>query len=368
MRPSHSPAVVMIVDDQSANVTLVGQLLEVSGYQVVPALSGEQALAKAQERKPDLVLLDMLMPRMSGSEVCRRLREMPGLGEVPVIFLTAVSDREFLSQAFAAGAVDYVVKPFVNEELLARVRTHIELKRARDRMAAMLREREDVTNIVAHDLKNPLSNILFAAQLLQRGNADKASNEELVRDVATCAEEALRFIQRFLSRRAEGQHLRQFSAEQVDLAKLAAETIQLQKASAVARGVELHLDGSDAAVSADPVATRNVLQNLISNAIRYSPKGQQVQVEVGPSRPGYSKCLVMDHGPGISEEDQQKLFKRFVRLATAKDAGGYSSGLGLAIAKHDVVQMGGHLWYETRPGGGSVFAFELPKQREVEDG
>jgi two-component system, sensor histidine kinase and response regulator len=368
MKPSQSPAVVMIVDDQSDNVTLVGQLLEVSGYQVIPALSGEQALRRAQERRPDLVLLDMLMPKMSGSEVCKRLRELPGLAEVPVIFLTAVSEREFLSQAFAAGAVDYVVKPFVNEELLARVRTHVELKRARDRMAAMLREREDVTNIVAHDLKNPLSNILFAAQLLERGSNDAVKGPELIRDIHACAEEALQFIQRFLSRRAEGQHLRQFSAEQVDLAKLAAETIQLQNASAVARGVELQLEGGDAPVNADPLATRNVLQNLISNAIRYSPQGQRVQVEVGPSRPGYTKCLVMDNGPGITEEDQQKLFKRFVRLATAKDAGGYSSGLGLAIAKHDVVQMGGHLWYEARPGGGSVFAFELPKQRVVEEG
>lgn len=367
MKPSHSAATVMVVDDQSANVQIVGQLLEAAGYQTIPALSGQQALARAQERKPDLVLLDMLMPKMSGSEVCRRLRELPGLAEVPVIFLTAASEREFLAQAFAEGAVDYVVKPFVHEELLARVKTHIELKRARDRLSAMLREREDVTNIVAHDLKNPLSNILFAAKLLERGGDDKAKDGELVRDIELCAEEALQFIQRFLSRRAEGQLLRTFSATRIDLHKLAAETIQLQTASAVARRIKLSLDGAEAPVSADPIATRNVLQNLISNAIRYSPEGEEVRIEVGASRPGFSKLLVMDRGPGISEQDQQKLFKRFVRLATAKDAGSYSSGLGLAIAKHDVVQMGGHLWYESRPGGGSVFAFELPQQRETEE-
>lgn len=367
MKLGHSPAEILVVDDQSDNVQVVGQLLEAAGYRVVPALSGQQALARAQAHKPDLVLLDMLMPKMSGAQVCRRLREMPGLGEVPVIFLTAASDREFLAQAFAEGAVDYVVKPFVHEELLARVKTHVDLKRARDRLSAMLREREDVTNIVAHDLKNPLSNILFAAQLLERGGSDKAQIDELVRDIATCSREALQFIQRFLSRRAEGQHLRQFAAEQVDLARLAAETIQLQKASAVARGIGLRLERAEATVSADPLATRNVLQNLVANAIRHSPEGQQVEIAVGPSRPGYSRCLVMDRGPGISEADQQKLFKRFVRLAAAKDAAEYSSGLGLAIAKHDVVQMGGHLWYESRAGGGSIFAFELPQQREAED-
>jgi two-component system sensor histidine kinase/response regulator len=368
MKPSHVAGTVLVVDDQPANVTVVGQLLEAAGYLVLPAYSGEQALAKAQQKKPDLALLDMLMPKMSGSVVCSKLHQMPGLADLPVIFLTGASEREFISQAFGAGAVDYVVKPFVHEELLARVKTHIELKRARDRLSAMLREREDVTNIVAHDLKNPLSNILFAAQLLERGGDDKAKNAELVRDIATCAEEALQFIQRFLSRRAEGQHLRQFSAGQIDLGKLAAETIQLQNASAVAHGVELRLEGPGAVASADPLATRNVLQNLISNAIRYSPAGKVIEVEVGPSRAGYSKCAVMDRGPGISEEDQQKLFKRFARLAVAKEAGAYSSGLGLAIAKHDVVQMGGHLWYEARQGGGSIFAFELPQQREAEDG
>jgi len=308
----------------------------------------------------------MLMPDLNGVEVCRRLHALPGLAEIPVIFLTAATDREFLSQAFHEGAVDYVVKPFVHEELLARVKTHVELKHARDRLSAMLREREDLTDVVAHDLKNPLSNILFAAQMLGR---DGARAEELVPDIIASATEALRFIQRFLARRAEGEALRRFSAEEMDLGKLAAEAMQLQTASAQAHGIELVLESGDAPALADPLATRNVLQNLISNAIRHSPGGQSVLVTVGPSRSGYTRCLVMDRGPGISEEDQKKLFQRFARLATAQNAlsasGEFSSGLGLAIAKHDIAQMGGHLWYEPRHEGGSIFGFELPRQREA---
>src|SRR5438552_1439871 len=120
MRHNRTPALTLVVDDQSANVKIVGQLLEAAGYSVMPAQSGEQALARAAARAPDLVLLDMLMPGMDGMEVCRRLHALPGLAEIPVIFLTAANEREFLAQAFSEGAVDYVVNPFVHEELLAR--------------------------------------------------------------------------------------------------------------------------------------------------------------------------------------------------------------------------------------------------------
>lgn len=362
----HSSApLILVVDDQSANVQVLGQLLETGDYHVMPALNGEQALARAQARKPDLVLLDMLMPQMDGWQVCRKLRELPGLADVPVIFLTAATDRDYVQRAFAEGAVDYVTKPFVPEELLARVKTHVELKRTRDHLQQMLRERDDVTSIVAHDLKNPLSNILFSAQLLRRRGNGTVGVEEFVGDVISSVEEALAFIQRYLSRRAQGETLRSFAAEALDLASLTNDVVRRQRGLAGARGITLEVDARPAPVWADRMVTCNVLRNLISNAVVYSPDGQVVSISVGPSRAGYSRCQVADRGPGISEEDQKKLFQRFVRLTTAKpNDRDLSSGLGLAIAKHDVTLMGGHLWYEARPGGGSVFSFELPQQAE----
>lgn len=361
MLAEQTPGMILMVDDQAANLQVVGQLLELSGYHVMPALNGEQALARAQARRPDLVLLDMLMPQMSGWEVCRKLHSLPGLSEVPVIFLTAANDRSLVTRAFAEGAVDYIVKPFQHEELLARVKTHIELKRARDRLAEMLREREDVTTVVAHDLKNPLANILFNAQLVMRGGTEPEQRDGMMQDVAQSAAEGLAFIQRYLSRRAEGEYLRKFASETVDLATLCEEASQRQRLSAKVQGVSLKLVVEKAPAWADRLATRNILQNMISNSIRYSPRGEEVTILAGPSRPGYSKCAVADRGPGISETDQAQLFQRFVKLAAAKTQAEYSSGLGLAIAKHDIAQMGGHLWYELRNGGGSVFTFELPQ-------
>lgn len=349
----------LVVDDQPDNVQALGAILQEEGYEVVTAVSGPQAVARVQARRPAVVLLDMMMPLMDGCEVCRTIHASPGLADVPVIFLTGSTDRELVNRAFAAGGVDYVTKPFVVEELLARVRTHVDLKRARDHLQAMVREREDTTHVVAHDLKNPLTAILFAARSLRRAQDDQR-RAELIDDIAACSDEALRFIKRFLARGAEGQRLRQFSREATDLSSLVTEAFQFLRWAAEAGEVRLRLDGGPAPIVADPTGTRNVMQNLIANAIRYSPRGEEVVVAVGPGRAGFSQALVLDRGPGIPEAEQEQLFRRFARLASARPDE-HSSGLGLAIAKHDVSLMGGYLWYEPRPGGGSIFGFELPR-------
>lgn len=370
MKDAHASPVVLVVDDNAANVQVMGQLLDAAGYNVVPASTGAQAIERARLRKPDLVLLDMIMPQMDGVEVCRHLRELPGLSDLPIIFVTGAAGQNYVTRAFEMGAVDYVTKPFVAQELLARVRTHVDLKRARDHLQAMLREREEITNVVAHDLKNPLTCIRFSAQMLRRAGEDPARRHELLQEIEGSTEESLRFIQRFLSHSAEGEYLRQFKTERVDLRELADQAIKLQRASAEVREIRLRLEADEgpAPVAADAMATRNVLQNLLSNAIRYSPPGGEVVVAVSASRTGASRCLVLDRGPGIAERDQKKLFQRFVRLATAREHAEYSSGLGLAIAKHDITRMGGHLWYELRPDGGSIFGFELPQHREAAGG
>ncbi|NKF23472.1 hybrid sensor histidine kinase/response regulator [Solimonas marina] len=362
-RGGGEPPLVLVADDQPANIQLIGQVLDQAGYGVMPARSGEQALARARARRPDLVLLDMLMPGMDGSATCRALREA-GFADVPVIFVTGAADRDSLVTAFAAGAVDYITKPFVVEELLARVRTHLELKIARDRLSDMLRERDDVMHVVAHDLKNPLSASLFAARMLRR--APEAERDELLDDIVRGCEEALQFIQRFLARGAEGQRLRQFRAESLELREVVMRAVRAQRPAAQARQMEMRVRGG-ARAFADPVVIRNVVQNLLSNAIRYAPEGSSIDIEIGDSRTGHALLLVMDRGPGIPESLRGQLFRSYARLASARDGAAqqaYSSGLGLAIAKHDVTQMGGHLWYEPRNGGGSVFGVELPQQRD----
>src|SRR5437879_1577935 len=155
--PAHSR--VLVVDDVTRNLQVIGTMLRNEGYEVMPATSGAEALEGVRVQLPDLILLDLMMPEMDGLEVCRRLKVDPATRQIPVIFLTASNEMEHLVKGFAAGAVDYVTKPFNAPELLARVRTHLELKHARERLREMNNEKNEFMGIVAHDLRSPLGTI-----------------------------------------------------------------------------------------------------------------------------------------------------------------------------------------------------------------
>ncbi|HET6603949.1 MAG TPA: hybrid sensor histidine kinase/response regulator [Xanthomonadaceae bacterium] len=357
--------VVLVVDDQEANLRLVGTVLTQAGFDVMPALSGEKALTRVSVRVPDVILLDMMMPGIDGFELARRLRADPATSEVPVIFLTAAHEREHLVRAFESGAVDYVTKPFMTEELIARLRTHLELKLIRDHYARVAKEREELASLVAHDLKNPLSGIRLAAELITKDEPSVQRCQRLAEVVLTSVDDALSFINRYLERRAEGELLRQLRREPMRLDEAVRRALERFALQAETKQIDLRVDAMDPlTVAADDEAVMHVLDNLLSNAIKYSHVGGEVSVSTGPGAPGMGRVLVMDRGPGLSRTDQKKLFQRFVRLSSQPTGQENSSGLGLALAKQDVSRMGGELWHEERPGGGAVFAFELPLEGE----
>ena len=128
---------ILVVDDIANNLKVVGDMLEAEGYGVTFAISGKQALERVKTAQPDLILLDLMMPEMDGLQVCEILKEDNQSAEIPIIFLTASHEHQNLLQAFESGAVDYLTKPFIFPELLARVRTHLELKQAKEKLARL---------------------------------------------------------------------------------------------------------------------------------------------------------------------------------------------------------------------------------------
>lgn len=355
-------ALILVVDDQAANIQAVGALLAKNGYEVMPALSGEQALARVAQKTPNLVLLDMQMPGMNGFEVCARLKADAATADIPIIFLTASHEREILVHAFAQGAVDYVTKPFMPEELLARVKTHVELKAARDHLVTIARERAELTQIVAHDLKNPLTSILFTADMLERSQSKPERLPELVRGLRDSANRCVSFIDGYLGRWAQSDTPRRLELAAFPLARCVIQAAEGLKLKAENRRMRIAVQLLDEpTVRANEIALQHVLENLISNALRYAPEGSTVDVECSTGRSGMAKVSVMDRGPGVAEADRNKLFKRYTKLANAEGVA-HSSGLGLAIAKEEMDRMGGHLWYEERDGGGACFSLVLPQE------
>jgi two-component system sensor histidine kinase/response regulator len=355
---------ILVVDDQAANVRVVGILLGRNGYEVIPASSGPEALAAVETQTPDLILLDMMMPGMDGFELLAALRAQPALRDIPAVFLTAAHDRELLLRAFEAGAVDYVTKPFMPEELLARVGAHIGLKQTRDRLERVARERQELVNLVAHDLKNPLTSVLFASEMLQQPDCKPERAPRYLQIVRDSTEDAVGYIRRYLESQAKAQDSAgsgtKHSASLRETTDWLSQRYELQLEGSGMRMV-LRVPERSGNVAMEALALRQVAENLVSNAMKYAQEGGELELVVRASSPGYWQLLAQDRGPGIPAARQRDLFKPFRRLADHDPANGLSSGLGLSLARQIVAEAGGQLWYEDREGGGATFIIELPQ-------
>ena len=358
---------ILVVDDQSANVRVVKALLERHGYVVTAASNGKEALEAATGETPDLLLLDMMMPGMDGFELLAALRELPGFRQVPTVFLTAAQDRDLLLRAFEAGAVDYVTKPFMPEELLARVSAHLGLKLTRDRLERVAHERQELVNLVAHDLKNPLTSVLFATEMLSLPDCRQDRVPRYIEIIDGSTRDALGYIRNYL----EGQE-RAVNAKATTTAPACtwmSETLDWLVArydlQLDAKGLRLQVNPleRDACVAIDGLVLRQVAENLVTNALKYARDGGELELLARPGAPGYWQLVAQDRGPGIPASRQRELFKPFQRLTEVDPANGLSSGLGLSLAKQIIGNAGGQLWYEDREGGGARFVIELPEAR-----
>ena len=364
---------VLVVDDIPKNLQVVGAMLRSDGYELMAATSGAQALEGVRVQVPDLILLDLMMPEMDGLEVCRRFKADPAVRNIPIIFLTASNEMEHLVQGFEAGAVDYITKPFNAPELLARVRTHLELRHARERLKEMNDEKNEFMGIAAHDLRNPLSAIQGYAEMMVE-DADALARGE-VKDLKACAAELdgngrkigaaakrmVEMVQNLLDANRIERGEMKLNLAPTDLAPVLNAVIETQRPHATAKQQTLHLesDSTSALVLVDSSITVQVLENLVSNAVKYSPPGKNIFVRL-KNHPSLARIEVQDEGPGLSAEDQKKLFGKFARLSAKPTGGEHSTGLGLSIVKKMVEAMNGKVWCDSELGRGATFIVEFP--------
>ncbi|MSU64109.1 MAG: hybrid sensor histidine kinase/response regulator [Pedosphaera sp.] len=352
---------ILIVDDITKNLQVVGTILRQAGYAVTPATSGTEALEGLREQLPDLILLDLMMPGMDGLEVCRRLKADPTTLQIPVIFLTASNEMEHLVQGFEVGAVDYVTKPFNPPELLARVRTHLELKHARQRLREMNDEKNEFMGIAAHDLRSPLNAVKGYSEMVLEDAALGAENAELVQKIHEAAARMAEMVQNLLDANRIERGEMQLHLVPIDLAAAVSDVLEAQRPRAAAKQQTFHWrkEVGPVPVLADATVLTQVIENLVSNAVKYSPPGKNIYVRLNKSVEKVV-CEVQDEGPGLSTEDQKKLFGKFARLSAKPTGGEHSTGLGLSIVKKMVEAMNGRVWCESEPGRGSTFIVELP--------
>jgi two-component system sensor histidine kinase/response regulator len=360
--PPAGPALILVVDDEPKNIQVVGTLLLKQGHEVIAAGSGEEALAKMRTATPDLLLLDVMMPGMTGFDLCRRLLAQPEWHGLPVIFLSAVTDKSFVTEALEAGAVDYITKPFHGPELLSRVQLHLNLRQMRLRLSAAVEERNHLLEIVAHDLKNPLGGVQFAASLLAESAASLSSREaQLVESISHSVDRALEITGSLLQTRRLEEAKAHLDFLPLCLVEHTTQAVKVFSHHAAEKGTEVRVQAAEKTlpVRADRRSLLCVLENLVSNAVKFSPPGSSIRIQL--SHEGSAGVFrIEDEGPGVKPDERTKLFRKFTRLSARPTGDELSTGLGLHIVQELVKAMKGEVRYEDAPGGGACFVVELP--------
>jgi signal transduction histidine kinase len=291
---------------------------------------------------------------------------------IPVIFLTASNEMEHLVQGFEVGAVDYVTKPFNPPELLARVRTHLELKHARDtivrygqELSRLNEEKNEFMGIAAHDLRSPLGTIQgFSDLLLDDPEMAREEREDFTRRISDTATRMSEMVQNLLDANRIERGEMKLNLAPTELSAPLGGVVEAYRPRAAAKQQSVHLQNETPPVTVvvDPSVLVQVLENLVSNAVKYSPPGKDIFVRL-KRLPDAVRCEVQDDGPGLSAEDQKKLFGKFARLSAKPTGGEHATGLGLSIVKKMVEAMNGRVWCESEPGRGALFIVQFPTTR-----
>ncbi len=373
-------AKILIVDDEEKNIKLFKGILFAENYQVVEAFSGEEALKQVNDLNPDLVLLDVMMPGISGFEVCRLLKQDEKTRSIPVVMVTALKEAEHRIKALEAGADDFLNKPVDHTEMLVRIKSllriksyHAELLGSYRAIAAKnekLRElekiKEGLTQMIIHDLRNPLGALMGYVQLLLL-EGQKLSQEQLesLTSCFKCCQELEDMIKSLLDIHKMEEGKLELQKEEIHLGELIDRTICQFMPQANEKQITLNCHKPDSLpiIAVDHRLMNRVIANLLNNAIRHTPNDGTVNITA--QNPHDNSCLLVrveDTGYGIAPEYHQKVFDKFeqVRLKH-KGVNAGSSGLGLAFCKLAVEAHGGKIWVESEgEGKGAKFHFTVP--------
>jgi signal transduction histidine kinase len=365
---------LLVVDDAPANLQLLFGMLKQSGYRVRPVASGRMALQAVRAQPPDLVLLDVNMPELNGYEVCRAMKQDDALRAVPVIFISALTEPFDKAQAFAAGGVDYITKPFHLDEVRARIETHLALQRMQGRLEVQNREladaserlrqleaaRRTLASAIVHDLKSPLAAILASVESLLRREGLVGEPREVLEDLLAAAHGAHRIALNLLDVASMAE------AKLVPVRRPMPLRELLDRVRAMAQlvtrmtghALSVKADGGHE-VLVDPDLVRRVLENLLDNAFKYAPRGTTVQLIARADEERGLALRVEARGQGIPPEHRAQVFERYFRLSPDAHAR-TRRGLGLAFCKLAVEAHGGRIWIEDAVPTGVAFCATIP--------
>ncbi|HKJ31126.1 MAG TPA: hybrid sensor histidine kinase/response regulator [Balneolales bacterium] len=363
---------ILIVDDVPQNIQVLGTNLRNKNYEIAVAQNGKQALQVAEEIYPDLILLDIMMPEMDGYEVCERLKEKGDTKDIPVILLTGKTETEDILKGFEVGAADYITKPYNSAELLARVKTHLELKQSRNELRKKNNEliklnehKNTFFSMVSHDLRNPLMGFLNLAEILKDDydNLDDARVKQFINLLYDAADE----MQKLLGNLLEWSRLEmgkiQVDPENIDLNEIITNNVNLFKTNAREKSITIKQNTDDEIkVYADKNMVDAVIRNVLSNSIKFTNDGGIINI-TSNSKNGSKYVSIKDNGIGMPKKTLDNLFSVKNINSSKGTRNEKGTGLGLLLCKQMLDQNNGVLNVESEQGKGTNVQIILPANK-----
>lgn len=362
---------VLVVDDVPTNVMLVQAILKKEGYTLLTTDSGVKALRIAQEKRPNLILLDIMMPEMDGYEVLQHLKSNPDTNNIPVIIMSALSDMQSIVKGYQLGATEYVTKPFQREELVKRVAHRYELfsiKRIKQELESTIESRDKLYSVIAHDLRSPLGSLkMMNNAILMMVDRSQISDEvyEMLQMMNKTSEDIFQLLDNLLKWAKNRLNKQSIYKQQVEINSIISSTVEIFIPVAAQKNITLVSEGLEEELTGfiDMDMVKTIIRNLLSNAIKFSFEGGTIVV-TSHMEGNLLQISVKDSGKGIKKEDQGKLLKQDTHFTTYGTSNEKGSGLGLMLCKDFVEQHGGKLWFESEEGKGTKFLFTLNIQNQ----
>jgi len=354
---------ILIVDDVKENVDILNQYFSARGFQTILAYGGAQAVDKAERERPDVILLDIMMPDVDGFRVCEILKkERTHFKNIPIILVTAKEDIDSKIKGLSLGAEDYVTKPFDVKELEARVNSALRLKKALDELKELNDLKNQFLGMASHDIKAPISRIERTVEaILKNKSILKPEQLEYLKKIREEAQGIFNLISDLLNvvKIETGKMGLEF--EKVSLEKLVEEVFRMNQISAEAKKIEMeiHMDKEAPKILADPARLLEVVENVMTNAIKFTPSGKKIKIYVKKAKGGV-ELSIQDEGVGIPKQELPRLFDRFARLSPQATSGEKGTGLGLSICKQIVDLHKGKIEVQSEVGQGTLITVFLP--------
>jgi len=365
---------ILTVDDNHLNMMIMKNMFNFQDYEVHFAVSGEAALEMARKYIPHLILLDVVMSDISGFEVCRILKQDPAFSHTSVIFITAASEIDFIIQAFEAGGVDFISKPFRKEEILLRIEKHVghrrtahELHETSIVLQKIRKAQNRMLSVFESDLQSRVINVKMIFEFMSKGMIDPTKDEQYkktILDLLGNLDQSFSVLENLNDWVLTESGKLKNEPENINLNEAVTSLVNLYQIGIQSKRIRLNVRiGAAHVVFADQTMLKTILRNLISNAYKYTPSGGAISIDSW-IEPGFVKIGVSDTGLGMSPEICEKILDPDVYFSTLGLNNEIGNGLGLKLCKDFVEKSRGQIWIESAPEKGTAVFFTLPAKNE----